>query len=135
MWIDENFLILLTYRNGGPEKKEEAVLIEDKNQERPTVNIPNLFWPQPLEVAAMKEVLKKIFEANPGKSKITISGKCSDCGRHVIVSVEPTSGGFGLLGGILDKSPSGNYAIMCIDCHKSNLKITERHDVKRKRAY
>jgi len=123
------------FQNGGREKKEEAVLIGGKNQERLTVNIPNLFWPQPLEVAVMKEVLKKIFAANPGKSKITISGKCSGCGHHVIVAVEQTSGGFGLLGGTLEKSSSENYSITCIDCHKSNLKITTRRDIVRKRAF
>jgi hypothetical protein len=123
------------FQNGGREKKEEAVLIGGKTQERLTVNIPNLFWPQPLEVAVMKEVLKKIFAANPGKSKIKISGKCSGCGRHVIVAVEQTSGGFGLLGGILEKSSSEKYSITCIDCHKSNLKITTRRDIVRKRAF
>jgi hypothetical protein len=110
-------------------------LIEDKNQEYPTVHIPNLFWPQPLEVAVMKEVLKKIFKSHPGESTITIRGKCSSCNRHVVVVVETTSGGFGLLGGILDKSSSEDYSITCIDCHKLNLNILNRHDVSRKRAY
>jgi hypothetical protein len=75
----------------------------------------------------MKEMLKKIFEAHPGKSTITINGKCSDCGRYVTVVVELTSGGYGLLGGVLDKTSSENYSITCIDCYKSNLKIAERH--------
>ena len=123
------------FLNGGPEKIDEAVLIEDRNQEYPTVNVPNLFWPQPLEVAVMKEVLKKIFKSHPGKSTITISGKCSSCSRHVIIVVETTSGGFGLRGGILDKSSSEDYAITCIDCHKSKLNILDRHDVNRKCAY
>jgi rRNA maturation protein Nop10 len=47
-------------------------------------------------VAAMIEVLRKIFEANPEKSTITINDKCSDCGRKVIVEIKPTSGGYGL---------------------------------------
>jgi ribosomal protein S27E len=122
------------FLNEDPAKKEEAVLIEDKNQEYPTVNIPKVFWPQPAEVAIMKDVLKKIFKAHPGKSTITVNGKCSDCGNTVIVIVELTSGGYGLLGGILDKSSSENYSITCIDCHKSNLKITDRHDASRKLA-
>jgi hypothetical protein len=122
------------FLNGDPAKTEEAVLIEDKNQEYPTANIPKVFWPQLAEVAIMKEVLKKMFEAHPGKSTITINGKCSDCGSNVTVVVELTSGGYGLLGGILDKSSSENYSIKCIDCHKSNLKIADRHDAKRKRA-
>lgn len=51
----------------------------------------------------MIDELRKIFEANPEKSTITINGKCSDCERKVIVEIKPTSGGYGLLGGILVK--------------------------------
>jgi hypothetical protein len=74
----------------------------------------------------MKEVLKKIFETHPGKSTMTINGKCSDCGRKVTVVVEPTSGGYGLMGGVLDKTSSENYSITCLDCYKSNHKIAKR---------
>jgi hypothetical protein len=130
----DNFLMTYIFLSGDPARKEEAVLIEDKNQEYPTVNIPKLFRPQPAEVAIMKEVLKKIFKAHPGRSTITINGKCSDCGRSVTVVVKPTSGGYGLMGGILNTSSPGNYSIKCIDCHKSNLKIADRHDAKRKLA-
>jgi DNA-directed RNA polymerase subunit RPC12/RpoP len=66
----------------------------------------------------MIEVLRKIFEANPEKSTVTINGKCSDCGREVIVEIEPTSGGYGLQGGMLVKRSPDKYSITCPDCYK-----------------
>ena len=47
----------------------------------------------------MIEILRKMFEANSGKSTIQIKGKCSDCGREIIISITSTAGGFGLQGG------------------------------------
>ncbi len=74
----------------------------------------------------MKEVLKKIFDAHPGKSTMALNGRCSDCGRKVAVVVEATSEGYGLMGGVLEKASSENYAITCIDCYKSKPNIAER---------
>jgi hypothetical protein len=76
----------------------------------------------------MIDVLRKIFEANPEKSTITINGKCSDCERKVIVEIKPTSGGYGLLGGILVKCSTENYSITCPECYRfsSNTKPSFR---------
>lgn len=71
----------------------------------------------------MIEVLRKIFEANPEKSTITINGKCSECGRMVIVEIKPTSGGYGLQGGILVKCSPEMYSITCPECYKFNSKM------------
>lgn len=71
----------------------------------------------------MIDVLRKIFEANPEKSTITINGKCSDCGRKVIVEIKPTSGGYGLQGGILIKRSPEKYSISCPECFKLDSKI------------
>ena len=65
------------------------------------------------------EVLNKIFEANPGKPTIELKDKCSDCGREVIISITRTSGGFGVLGGVLFKHNSVSYIFKCSDCIKS----------------
>jgi hypothetical protein len=70
----------------------------------------------------MIDVLKKIFEANPEKSTITINGKCSHCERKVIVDIKPTSGGYGLLGGILVKCSPEKYFITCPECYRINSK-------------
>ena len=76
----------------------------------------------------MIEVLRNIFEANPEKSTITINGKCSDCERKVTVEIKPTSGGYGLLGGILVKRSPENYSITCPECYSfsSNTKSSYR---------
>ena len=73
----------------------------------------------------MIEILKKMFEANPEKSKIVLTDKCSDCGRETIVEITPTSGGFGLQGGILFKCPPDGYLAKCPDCYEANPKIHE----------
>jgi len=70
----------------------------------------------------MIDMLRKIFEANPEKSTITINGKCSDCGREVIVEITPTSGGYGLQGGILVKCSPEKYSITCDECYGFNSK-------------
>lgn len=75
----------------------------------------------------MKDMLRKIFEANPEKSTIIINGKCSDCGRAMVVEIVPTSGGYGLQGGILARSSFGKYSITCPECYKFNSKIKAPH--------
>ena len=75
----------------------------------------------------MIEVLWKIFEANPEKSTIIANGKCSDYGRKVIIEIKPTSGGFGLMGGVLVKCSSNQYLAKCADCYKFNPKVAEQY--------
>jgi ribosomal protein S27E len=67
----------------------------------------------------MISILKKMFEAHPGKSTIDIKDICSDCGKVTIISVTQTSGGFGLNGGFLFKSKADGYFVKCTDCYKS----------------
>ena len=70
----------------------------------------------------MIEILRKMFEANPEKSKILLKEKCSDCGREIIIEIRPTPAGFGLLGGALyDCTPDG-YSAKCHDCYQINPK-------------
>lgn len=71
----------------------------------------------------MIEMLRKTFSANPEKSVIVLTAKCSDCGCDVIIEITPTSGGFGLQGGVLFKSSTDNYIAKCPDCHEKNFKI------------
>ncbi len=66
------------------------------------------------------EILRKIFDANPGKSTIELKDKCSDCGCEIIVNITPTSGGFGLQGGALFKCSPDEYLVKCPDCYKVN---------------
>ena len=65
------------------------------------------------------EILQKMFNANPGRSTIKMTDRCSQCGRKVVLSITRTSGGFGLKGGVLLKHNSVSYFLKCSDCLKS----------------
>ncbi len=71
----------------------------------------------------MIDVLRKTFEAIPEESTITINSKCSECRRKVIVEIKPTSGGYGLMGGILAKCSPEKYSITCPECYKFKSKM------------
>jgi len=71
----------------------------------------------------MIEILRKMFEANPGKSTIVLNDKCTDCGREKIIEITTTSGGFGLLGGVLFKSSTDKYIAKCPACYEALFKI------------
>jgi hypothetical protein len=66
----------------------------------------------------MIEILKKLFEANPEKSTIVLKDKCSDCGCETIIEITPTSEGFGLQGGALNKCSSDGYLAKCTACYQ-----------------
>jgi hypothetical protein len=70
----------------------------------------------------MIDILRKMFEAQPEKSKIILMDKCSDCGRKTKIEITPTSGGFGLQGGILLKCTPGGYLVKCSACCKASPK-------------
>jgi hypothetical protein len=67
----------------------------------------------------MVEILRKIFEGNPGKLSIVIKDKCSDCGRELCIDITSVSGGYGLQGGALFKQSPGGYSAKCADCFKA----------------
>jgi hypothetical protein len=73
----------------------------------------------------MIEILRKMFEDNPEKSTIILKEKCSDCGCDTTIEITPTSGGFGLMGGVLYKSPSGKYIVKCPACIETTPKIDD----------
>jgi hypothetical protein len=64
----------------------------------------------------MVEILKKIFEGKTEKSTIALKGSCSDCGCETTIEITATSGGFGLIGGILIKNSPGGYLMRCLAC-------------------
>jgi hypothetical protein len=67
----------------------------------------------------MIEILRKIFEDNPGKSTIVLKDKCSDCGCKTIIDITPTSEGFGLQGGTVFKRPPDGYLAKCPACYEA----------------
>jgi Zn finger protein HypA/HybF involved in hydrogenase expression len=74
----------------------------------------------------MIEILRKMFEANPEKSKIVLKEKCSDCGCETIIEITTTSGGFGLMGGVLFKSSNDKYTAQCPTCYEKHFKIDNK---------
>lgn len=76
----------------------------------------------------MIEILKKMFEDNPEKSTIVLKEKCSCCGCDTIIEITPTSGGFGLQGGVLFKSSTDKYIAKCLTCYESKTKINNNEE-------
>ena len=74
----------------------------------------------------MFEILRKMFEANPEKSKIELLEKCFVCGRKINIEITLTSGGFGLQGGVLIKHKPDGYLAKCPACHDANPKIDDK---------
>ena len=64
----------------------------------------------------MVEMLKKMFEGKPGGSTTTLKGNCSDCGCETIIEITATSGGFGLVGGVLFECSPDGYLMRCSAC-------------------
>ena len=73
----------------------------------------------------MMKILKKMFEANPGKSTIELKEKCSDCGCEITISITATSEGFGLQGGALYKCSPDAYSAKCPDCLSVKIKTVD----------
>ncbi|RZB33525.1 MAG: hypothetical protein SRB2_03954 [Desulfobacteraceae bacterium Eth-SRB2] len=79
----------------------------------------------------MIKILRKMFEANPGKTTIELKDKCSECGEEIIISITSTAGGFGLKGGSLFKCSPDAYLAQCPECYKNNPKIDDGRRTKK----
>jgi hypothetical protein len=79
--------------------------------------------------STMEALFRSIFEAFPDKPTLTINGKCSDCKRVVTINIEPTSHGFGLLGGAFVECSADKYVLICPDCYKVNSRMVEPYHV------
>ncbi len=79
----------------------------------------------------MIEILRKLFEANPEKATSVLNCQCSDCGCKTIIKITPTSGGFGLHGGVLFKCSPDDYSVKCHDCYQVNPIIHDNDKLQR----
>jgi hypothetical protein len=68
----------------------------------------------------MIEILRKLFDANPKKSKIVLVENCIDCKSETSIEITPTSSGFGLQGGFLFKFEPDRYLAKCPACYQAN---------------
>ena len=66
-----------------------------------------------------------MFEDNLEGSTIVLKDNCSQCGCEVLITITPTSEGFGLQGGALFKCSPDEYLAKCPDCNKLNPKMDE----------
>jgi hypothetical protein len=60
-----------------------------------------------------------LFEQMEGEKSIIHMADCFKCGCKVKIRIDRTSGGFGLLGGILYESEQNKLYAKCLDCHQS----------------
>ena len=78
------------------------------------------------ELKPMINIIKKMFEANPGESTIVLKEKCSQCRGDVSIELTPTPRGFGLQGGALFKCSPDAYVAKCLGCYTSSLSVEEK---------
>lgn len=50
---------------------------------------------------------------------LAYSSRCHHCGRAVKIEIYRTSGGYGLLGGVVYEPDPKNSFTLCLDCHNS----------------
>lgn len=66
--------------------------------------------------------LKKISDDTSEDETGRVCNKCIDCGFPVEVEIHKTSGGYGLLGGVLYEVEDRVY-VKCGDCYKDDQKL------------
>jgi len=64
--------------------------------------------------------LTKMFEQIENPETCCFQGKCHFCGRLVNIEISKTSGGYGLLGGVLYEPDRENFIALCGDCYGKN---------------
>ena len=69
------------------------------------------------------ESLDRIFEQNKNPATFTHRGRCGICGCSVKIEITKTSGGYGLLGGMLYEPDTENYISLCVGCYEESGKL------------
>ena len=63
--------------------------------------------------------LDQMFEDIPDKSQLTVEGCCQSCGRNFTIEIHHhSSGGYGLLGGVLYEQDTDQLIARCEDCYQ-----------------
>ena len=74
------------------------------------------------------ESLDSMFERSMPSKHLSYEGTCHNCCCDVEVEIAKTSGGYGLLGGVLYEPDPDNIIIVCDHCYeKDAYPITEPH--------
>jgi hypothetical protein len=69
------------------------------------------------------ESLNRIFEQSKNPATYIYHDKCDICGCSVKIEITKTSGGYGLIGGILYEQDPENINALCIGCHTKFKKL------------
>ena len=72
------------------------------------------------------ESLNRLFERNDNPHTYTYRGKCQTCGSSTNIEISKTSGGYGLLGGVLYETGLDNLIALCARCYDKYGKAEDR---------
>ena len=64
------------------------------------------------------ESLDIMFEQSTSSKPLSFEGTCHNCGYDVVVELTKTSGGYGLLGGVLYEPDPDHIILVCDRCHE-----------------
>ena len=69
------------------------------------------------------ESLNRIFEQNKNPTTYIYHDKCDSCKCSVKIKITKTSGGYGLIGGILYEQSPENIIALCVGCYTKFKKL------------
>ena len=69
------------------------------------------------------ETLNRIAEANHKATHFSYGCKCHNCGYDFDIEITKTSGGYGLLGGVLYEPNPQNLVALCLACYLKSGEI------------
>ena len=68
--------------------------------------------------------LNQMFEDIPDRSRLTVESCCRSCGRNFTIEIHHhSSGGYGLLGGVLYEQDADRLIAKCDDCYHQNHQL------------
>ena len=66
------------------------------------------------------ETIKQIYEVHKNPVNCTYRSNCHICSRFVEIHISKTSGGYGLLGGILHEQGKNDIIAICVNCYEEH---------------
>jgi len=74
------------------------------------------------------ESLNRMFAQRKNPTTITYRDTCHICGSLTKIEISKTSGGYGLLGGIVYEPEPDTVFVLCVGCHEKYGKRDRRAD-------
>ena len=76
---------------------------------------------QPMTIGV--DALERLYDQYNRSGQFTHHGKCHHCGCLVDIVIRKTSGGYGLLGGILLEPAADDLLALCVDCYEKEKRL------------